>query len=283
VGRARRPGGASEITSYLLAPPANAAALLDADARLRRKLASAERAIGATFAVLPTLTPTVAPPLSEQCDERNAIGLSAAARGDMFAQLEAWHDEAARPTAPVIAAVEAAQQGWLAALSDGRLVASVDGAVSDATIFISRLIVAGRGTSRHLIPGEESAALDALHHWLSREELAATCGIDAPPGPLGQSVLRQVAILQRRLQRHLRATALPLLTSVRDAVRVPLPLGAERLLADHAMNLPGPSEAILEWAEVALAKAGYPPREGGSSRLLPRVLALIIAGPSREV
>jgi superfamily II DNA or RNA helicase len=297
VGRVRRPGGASEIRSYLLAPPAQAAALLDADARLRRKLVAAERAIGASFDVLPALTPPASgqqriprfaqewhsASLGEQRDERDAIGLNAAARGAMFVRLAAWRDGATRPVAPTIAAVEAAQRGWLAALSDGRLLASFDDNVSDTTAFVAPMIELAEGASRHLTPGEEQAALSALHLWLAREDLAVTCGIDAPPGPLAQIVVRRVALLQRRLPRHLRAAALPLLASVRDAVRAPLPLGAERLLADHAMNLPSTSEAILEWAKAALSfHAGRPPREAESSRSLPRLLALIIAGPSTE-
>src|SRR5439155_26164339 len=46
VGRVRRPGGAALVHSYLVAPPAGAALLLDVERRLRDKLGTAARAIG---------------------------------------------------------------------------------------------------------------------------------------------------------------------------------------------------------------------------------------------
>src|SRR6202022_665380 len=53
VGRVRRPGGAGTVRTYLLAPPTSAAVLLDANARLRRKLEAAERIVGTSIPVLP--------------------------------------------------------------------------------------------------------------------------------------------------------------------------------------------------------------------------------------
>lgn len=282
VGRLRRPGGAAEIGSYLLAPPAPAAALLDADARLRRKLAAAERAIGATFDVLPSLSPVVASFTAEHRREHDAMEMSAAARGAMFAQLATWRGESVGPmTRQVVAAVEAGQRGWLVALSDGRVVASIGGCAPDTTNSVAQMVVLAEGPSRHLMPGEEKSAVSALHLWLAREDLATACGIDAPPGPLGQIVVRQIALLQRRLPRHLRASTLPLLSRVRDALHAPLPLGTERLLVDHASIQPQTGEQIRAWSDAALllatgrASHGAPP----SSRSPPSVVALIVAGP----
>ena len=56
LGRIRRPGGASEVTSYLMAPPARSGLLLRAEVRLREKLAQAERTIGRGLDVLPALS-----------------------------------------------------------------------------------------------------------------------------------------------------------------------------------------------------------------------------------
>jgi len=56
LGRIRRPGGASEVTSYLMAPPARSGLLLRAETRLRDKLAQAEQTIGRGLAVLPALS-----------------------------------------------------------------------------------------------------------------------------------------------------------------------------------------------------------------------------------
>jgi len=61
LGRIRRPGGASEVTSYLMAPPASSNLLLRAEVRLRDKLARAERTIGHGLDVLPAMSADAVP------------------------------------------------------------------------------------------------------------------------------------------------------------------------------------------------------------------------------
>jgi superfamily II DNA or RNA helicase len=163
LGRVRRPGGASEVTSYLMAPPARSALLLRAEARLRDKLAQAQRTIGRGLDVLPALcadaervqatTSALAP--------RGAESTLAVAelRGEIHRLLARWRRSAssvpraahashhlddgasrdAMPTRPeildrlrvmrtdepLIAAARSSAQGWIAVLDDGRLIASL--------------------------------------------------------------------------------------------------------------------------------------------------------------
>jgi hypothetical protein len=147
VGRVRRPGGGEEVWTYLLGPPASAAALLDADARLRRKLKTADGAIGGGFAVLPVPDADhAAGALSAvRAGERTSLtsdppteGLlvNASSDGALHSRLARWRCEpseaCSRRSECITAAVRAPVVGWLAALRDGRLLGSVGGALPDA-------------------------------------------------------------------------------------------------------------------------------------------------------
>ena len=231
VGRLRRPGGAREVRTYLLAPPARAGVLLDADARLRRKLAAAERVIGHGIGVLPVLGRETASLLVSNAPHPDEA--SAAEGGALTALLERWRSGAPDQNAQagrIVAAVDSQTNAWLAALDDGRIIASIEGHVSDSPSSVLR--VASLLACQALIPSDANARenLAALHRWLGAEQLATACGLDAPAG-LHRRIMRHwLATLVRDLPRHEQASALPVVGRLRSALLDALPLGAERLL-----------------------------------------------------
>ena len=255
VGRLRRPGGASAVRAYLLAPPANAAALLDADARLRRKLAEAERVIGAGFQVMPALAVHAVNTRGANVSSDEVRG-SATAAGAFLARLERWR----RPASPrarspgrcIVVAVNAPIAGWLAALSDGRVVSSLDGRTGESLQDARRLAELAEGCSRPLDLDDARSAQVALRAWLYSEQLATTCGIAKSPGSLRRSVIDWLTSFARSLHRHEHAVALPLIARLRDRLRMPFPLGAERLLAEHALRSRDCDGGAIETLNIAL-------------------------------
>ena len=249
VGRLRRPGGASEVRSYVLAPPANAAALLDAEVRLRRKLAEAERVVGVGFHVMPLAAHTV-------IDSRGAdmssdeVSASATAAGAFLERLEHWRTPVRSrshvPARCIVAGVDAGCRGWLAALRDGRVVSSLDGRTGESLRDSRRLAEFAEGRGRAYEPDEARSALRALRDWLDAEQLATTCGIAEAPGPLRRSVVNWLTSLARSLRRHELAGALPLVARLRGCLRVPFPLGAERLMADYARHARERDESAID-------------------------------------
>lgn len=302
VGRLRRPGGAREVRAYLLAPPANAASLLDADARLRRKLAEAERVIGAGFQVMPVLAAHAGNDTRDtsgqgagqsHCSGRQRftiddLSASATATGAFLEQLERWRRPASsRPRSSercIMVAVDAPTTGWLAALNDGRVVSSFGGRIGESLQVARHVAEYAEGRSRPLRPDDARSSLLALRAWLDSEETAATCGIADVPGPLGRAATEWLASFARSLRRHEHAVALPLIARLRDHLRLPLPLGAERLLAEHARRSRHCDGRAMETLNAALrivdASARYKRAENEQRR--PKPVALIVFSPSPD-
>lgn len=298
VGRVRRIGGATEVWTYVFAPPASAESLLYADARLRRKLASAERVVGTGFSVLPALSRVIALATAEDL-QRHAIpnaSASATAEGDLIARLARWLHGAggvegvgrdSAPAAvtladthfamPVAAAVVGVVAGWLAALSDGRLLASCDGRAPDEMSSVVRVAAQAEGAARDVGRAEVSSAISAIAAWLRAESIAAACGIDDAAGPLRRTIERWIGTMPAMVPRHQRAVALSLVGRISAALESSLPLGAERLLAAEALR--GVRlDALHRAASIAddvcaLRRADVRSSEG------PRVMALIVVGP----
>jgi superfamily II DNA or RNA helicase len=274
VGRVRRPGGASVVHAYLFSPPARAAELLDADARLRRKLAAAEHVVGHGIHVLPALSAqSVAPP--------HADIASADAQGAFTARLERWRSR--EPVAErgetqcVVAAVESNVSAWLAALDDGRVICSLNGRVSDSVSFAVRVADLLEGPSRIASEDETRDAIASLHSWLDANQLAVTCGLDAVAGPHVRVVLHWLDALARELPRHERATALPLVVRLREGLMLPLPLGAERALAGIASRRIGGSASDILMSAIGIVKDALRNRDPVQSRPV-RPVALVIVG-----
>lgn len=287
VGRLRRPGGASQVSAYLLAPPANAAVLLDADARLRRKLAAAERVIGAGFQVMPMLGAHAMAGTRDASVSSDEVSTSATAAGAFMERLERWRRPASSrarlPGRCIVVAVDAPATGWLAALNDGRVLSMLDGHAGELLQVARRLAELAEGRSRPLDLDTARTALVALRAWLDAEQLTATCGIAESPGPLRRIVIDWLTSLARSLRRHEHAVALPLIARLRDRLRLPFSLGAERLMAEHALHSRDRNGDAIETLTEALRIVDESLRHRGSVESLrqrPEPVALILFGHS---
>ena len=286
VGRLRRPGGSAVVSTYLLAPPAGSAALLDAEARLRRKLATVERVIGPGFQVIPALVPAGAQ-LCDMLEPAWGEHSSAGDAGALIARFEMWHGLTPPPTASdnsfTIGGVRARVRGWLAAMSDGRVFSCIDGDVTSSPRSALALATLASGAGRHVGVAEGRRAEAALHNWLAAERLAVTCGVDDQPGPLQCQVLEWMNTLMRSVRRHERAVVMPMIARLRTRLRHPLPLGAEQLLAEHAQSPADTCGSLVEALILAQRLLDAVPlvhtrMPGGS--LEAKLAALIVFGPS---
>ena len=281
VGRLRRPGGGSEVRTYLLAPPAGAAALLDADARLRRKIAEAEQVIGAGFPVMPPLLHSATDALYAT-GSGDDVRSSATSAGAFVSRLDDWRIPAWPPGRSaercIISGVCGPIVGSLAALGDGRVLATLGGDTSESIADLLRLTGFAVGQSRRLAPGEAHAALFTIRAWLDADRLAATCGLADQPGPLRRTVLDWAAALVQRLRRHEHATALPLIAQLRDCLRAPFALGAERLLAECVTGARGRGADVMTTLDQMLRIVDGVVRRApvAEPRERPEVVALIL-------
>jgi hypothetical protein len=244
LGRVRRPGGADDVASYLMSPPARAALLLQVEARLRAKLARAERTIGRSIGVLPALGPT-----SFAHDDRDEaqhvtapVSCSAAeTRSEIVHRLTRWRSATARACAPsedatgTVAAARADSGGWIALLDDGRLVAAhADGepshSPSESPEAILCALALADGAARRPGDAERGAALRVLEAWIARDWARRSSGLDVVDTPTGRRVRRALDEAVRIAPRHRRAMIIQCVAIVRDALARPLPIGVERAL-----------------------------------------------------
>ncbi len=282
VGRLRRPGGAPEVRSYLLASPARASVLLDVEARLRRKLAAAEHVVGHGIEVLPALSHASASAVmsaSSPLDDTNAAG-----EGAFTALLERWRscsDAGHATSGCIVACVASDTKAWLAALGDGRVIASIEGYVSDAPSTAMRAARALCGSAHLPDDNDIRHAMVELIQWLEAEHLASACGLDAPHEPNRRAMLRWLDRATHEVPRHERAAALARASRLRHALREPMPLGAERRLAsiaaDHAS---GDSRALR--AACAVVEA-LPHRRDAAAKRDTRPVALVVTRPRQAV
>ena len=237
LGRVRRPGGGAVVHSFLMAPPAAAARLLETEHRMRRKLAIARAAIGEQFDVLPILaTARGADDTMPNVAVVETPAMSAERFGTIEALVARWHRPARQrpsrdPPVPYVAAAHSPTRGWIAALSDGRRLASLDDQAADADRTLVPALMLAAGRPRRGSRSEQQHASRLVERWLAAERLAQLCGIAVPDDPLRRALAHRSATELRRLPRHLRDAALVLGHELRIALAGPLSLGAERLLA----------------------------------------------------
>ena len=286
LGRIRRPGGAREVTSYLVSPPAHASALLHVEARLREKLHRAERTIGRSFAVLPMLA---SPPddgrTQTSHDSPRAPSLSSAElRGEIVRRLASWRRAdvdapRARDGRVAIGAAVAETSGWVALLDDGRLLALNDAGdetprPSERSDHIVRALASASGSPRCAPATERDEALRAVSEWLVLDWARRSCGLALADSPLRRRLLRALDGAVRDAPRHRRAATLDRAARVRDALTLPLPLGLERALDELVSH--GTSRS--DWIDDAATLVA---RAGGSERGSPgraEVRAVILFG-----
>lgn len=281
VGRLRRPDGATEVRTYLMPPPASAEMLLGVESRLRRKLADAERTIGRGIPVMPALEPRSPSPLDAVSGVRATVA-SAEALGAMYARVSGWRAEHERdgrpPASPVVAAAIASRSGWLAALRGGRLLASVDGSLPDDGATATVAVRLADGPARPLRAGESSAAKAALTRYLDAEQVERDCGLDVAVDDVSRSYERRIALQAASAARHERAAVLTLAERLRDALRGPRSLGADRALL-ALLRAPSDRAGGSEWLRRAIATATSSRTSRAAGGDSSRLVALIVFGP----
>jgi superfamily II DNA or RNA helicase len=224
VGRVRRPGGARVVHTYLMAPPASSELLLDMEQRLRRKLESSTSAIGRGFDVVPRLARTLAP---STAPDRGTATL----HGETLSLIARWRRplrHGARSSRPIAAAVDAARPGWLAALSDGRLVTAPSDSPGAEQVTLA--VRSCGGPARPLRSGESARCLLECQRIVDAERLTRMCGREEEPSELSTAVDRRIAEALRRAPRHQRAEIAVLGQRLRSEMREPRSLGVERAL-----------------------------------------------------
>jgi superfamily II DNA or RNA helicase len=291
LGRVRRPGGAAMVHSYLMSPPAGTELLLQVDARLRTKLARAERTIGRALDVLPALATSpedlAASSAATAADGALSSG-SAELAGAVADQVAGWRralppQRSSRRTAPLVAAVACDESGWLLALDDGRLLARVGESGLHASASVARAVVLASGPARSPDAAEAEHALRQATTWLERESISLDCGVHDGLGasPLDVAIERRIARVLLRAPRHERARVLARAARLRDGLGSPRSLGAERELeallasrAEHALD-------DVEWLERSLSVVERAPARERTRSGSPRVVALVLLGPSQ--
>jgi len=301
LGRIRRPGGAREVTSYLMAPPARSALLLRAELRLRDKLAQAERTIGRGLDVLPTLCAGEAMATTDAARSPRApasVLAFAERRGEVHRILARWRRDAhpvipsergessyPHRCAPIIAAVQSSARGWIAALDDGRLMASLAddqrpdreaGATDDIGAVLHALRHAD-GAERPANDVESIAARRQIDEWIAHDWARRSCAIAPFGSPIRQRMLRRIESALRTVPRHRRQVALSLASSLRAALERRLTLGVERSLDDLPDDQDG--SRWLARASELLSPSGdslSPPEDAPHAA---RLRALILLGP----
>ena len=289
LGRIRRPGGASDVSSYLMSPPARAALLLQAESRLRAKLARAERTVGRSVGVLPALGAsgldrTLDPGQHSGCE--TASWSAAEVYGEIERRLARWRPAAGHDGRPIggdhdiIAAVRAGASGWIARLDDGRLVAvHTDGGrrvgPGSAPDTILPALDLASGAPRRLGDDERDSALREVDEWISRDWTQRSCGLDVIDTPIRRRLRRALDDTLRATPRHRRAELLRSITTVRSALTQPLPLGLERALD----ALAGGDSPRAHWvADAVTVVESAPIRTGITGATRPRCRALIVFG-----
>ena len=284
VGRVRRPGGASVVHGYLMAPPASTELLLRVDARLRAKLARAERAIGRTLNVLPALSPLPSSTAAGPRSHAPSLTASAEALGAAADEVAGWRRApAASPgqaRRPIIAAATCDQAGWLAALDDGRLLARGGAEPPNSSGAVVCAIRQASGPARSGAATETLSALSELRAWLEREQVSRVCGVADLRSAVDDAVARRIARVLCRAPRHERANVLPLATQLRAVLGRPRSLGAERELESLLAACGEHGHDDVQWLERSLAVARRSVRRTRDEEM-PRVAALIVFGPER--
>ncbi|MEO8563281.1 MAG: DEAD/DEAH box helicase [bacterium] len=318
LGRVRRPGGAAEVFGYLMTPPAESALLLRAESRLRAKLKQAERTIGRGLSVMPVLGLTGGAfnaARERAVDHRDAARPSdAEQRAAIDRVLEAWRPTASALDHPrsviagtgspecIVAGVTSEASGWLAVLDDGRLVASphrdsprLDGVGhgSDAAEVapisfawsdvdpstIARALRLAEGEPRRLSARELSRARTELDACLTGDWVTRSCGETDPPPALRRAIRRRLDAAIHAVPRHRRSQAYALATRLRALLDAPMPLGAERALAEHA-TVPCNGEEWITSALALLERSPVRTSDGGQRRS--HAIAVFVYGSSRS-
>ena len=278
VGRIRRLGGATEVRAYVLAPPADGERLLDVQQRLRVKLRLSAQVVGRGIPVLPTLV------LSRTEDESPRAPTPPETAALIADAVDGWlcrnPREGRRHLATgAIAACHADVSGWLACLDDGSLMASLEGAVSNAPAHLLRAITLANGTPRFVRPGERALATDAQRDWMEREATADALGASTPSTTLQRLVDRVVRRALARSERHDRVRLTRDAALLRDVLASPVPLGVERAMLEALEDHSGASDGALLLRKLASLLTHDRSTASGASRDQALVAMILFGAP----
>lgn len=276
VGRVRRPGGVSHVRAYLLAPPARAASLLTLEARLRRKLATSRALVGATFDVLPALSRGA---MLARVDGRQAQHLDAETRGELHVCIAQWESgtDASIDSRPVFAAVASDRAGWLAALSDGTLVARLAGD-SEGERMVLDAVRQVNAPPISVCPAAFQRAQLELDEWRANSLVAELIGAPSLPSPARASALAALLRAAARIARHERARVAPSIARLRNVLAHPMPLGLERLVLQRMLSL----AATANVADAIRAIADKLPSEQGPKEKRELVALILFETPDAQ-
>jgi len=288
LGRVRRPGGSTFVRSFLVSPPATTELLLRVEARLRTKLAQTERTIGRTLDVMPTLAAPAeaAARISGPATADDTIaGANAELLGVIAERVAGWRHACPRQhgkpfRVPLVAAVMCEENGRLAVLDDGRLLARAGSTTVGTGTVVARAVELASGAARTCTRLERQQALTEATRWIEREALAAECGVRDEVSALDASVERVIGRLLARAARHERPRRLELAGRLRETLGSPRSLGAERAM--EALMRMHAERALddVTWLERALEITTR-----SSARVTPigsRIAALIVLGPASD-
>lgn len=269
VGRVRRLGSPHErVSVYAFAPPTSTGALLGAERRLREKMAAAGRTLGVERRLLP-------PDLSAGCA---AAPLAASER--LRQRLHRWRSrtEPARP--PTVAAVKAAQAGWLAAVSiagERLLVGRRGGNIVTDPGDLDTLGACAEGADTTVRTALLSSALRSLRGWLARQAAARAAGLGLPPTGTGREIAWRTASVLASAPLHRRAEMANLARAAREPLGRPIGLAEERELRLLIRSTPGP-ELLREMARWSAMRSRQDPSSEADSSAS-GLLALLLLSP----
>ncbi len=274
VGRVRRPGGFPTVHAYLVAPPARADLLLDVEQRLRRKLAETVGTIGAGIQIMPHLA-------SDSVSQPADVG-RAALLGETAERVAGWRRRAGSRVSrhqlrAMVAGVECAERGWLAALDDGRLLASMSDAPADTDRSVARAVSLCEGAPRALASREASEMLVRCERWLTAERVAHESGSAPVTLALDVELDRRIARALERAPRHLRPAIASLASRLVAGLGASRSLGAERALR-HLLDASVP-DANWGWLQLAVEVVSARASERDGEKRGAHIVAVISLGP----
>jgi superfamily II DNA or RNA helicase len=261
VGRSRRMGALhARTTVYALQPPASSEVLLRVEQRLRAKLGTASRLLGASEDVLPRAA-------IQACSAGGAGGApirddgaareSAARRRELIArELERWRAcgnagvamaPATSPMSGILVGIAQAPSAGLLALvresDEYRLVAAMpDGQMDDDPGLVLETVRLASAASVALHDStcdfesagvDPASAIERVARWASRRAGVLAAGSDFEAHTQARKrALRRVAAIAARAPRHRRNEVTRLAALARQVATAPYGAGAERLLEE---------------------------------------------------
>jgi superfamily II DNA or RNA helicase len=251
LGRVRRPGGAIEVRSYFIAPPASVASRLHTEQLLSVKSQAATSATGSWNESLPVFTSNG---LQRLLAEATASSAGASAWGTIMRLLSLWSSPtASTATPPLFIKVQASNNGWLACLTDGTL--------SGGGMSLVEAVRALHETDCCVRLARNDPELDMVTDWLRSMHQDALAGVRGPLGIHRSAALTHLTRLSRQLPRTQQAQAMIVISRVRAKLMQYMPLAVERQCLLLLEESTGPLIDTLYELERILASRPHERRE----------------------